>query len=247
MRESEGVFVAEGVRVVSEALASEAHVESLYFAAGSRALSGMAGIATLASEKGARVFDLAPGVMERVADTVTPQDVIAVVKKNEASLGSLKPATMVLVMAGVSDPGNAGTMLRMALGAGADAAVVCSGSVDPYNPKVIRSSAGAIFHLPVVADVSAPEVLSWAAEARLCVVGTAVRGARDYASLDWTRPFALFMGNEGHGVDADLVGHFDEVVSIPVSEQSESLNVAMAASVICFEAARQRRLAGIGS
>lgn len=243
LREVEGVFVAEGVRVVREALASGAEVESLYFSQGSRAGGELAELAAAGVQRGARVFDLAAGVMERVADTVTPQPVLAVVKRGDVGLSALRGATMVLVLAGVSDPGNAGTLLRAALGAGADAAVFSASCVDPYNPKTVRASAGALFRLPLVVGPDPVEAARWLAGEGIAPVGAVARGGRDYVDADWKRPFALFVGNEAHGVVSELELCFDELVSIPLPAQVESLNVAMAASVICFEAARQRRAA----
>ncbi|HET6795204.1 MAG TPA: RNA methyltransferase, partial [Acidimicrobiales bacterium] len=137
--------MAEGVKLLEEALAHHADVESVYWSAGAPA-----GLLDAALERGARVFELGAGVLDRVADTVTPQPVMTVVRRAEHRLDALAASDLLVVMAGVRDPGNAGTVLRAAWAAGAAGVVVCEGSVDPFNPKTVRASAGAVFGLPVV-------------------------------------------------------------------------------------------------
>ena len=135
---------------------------------------------------------------------------------------------------GVGDPGNLGTMLRSAEAAGIDAVVVTPGTVDAFNPKVVRASAGAIFHVPVVratvADVRA---------AGLRIVGTSSHRGTTHTAADWSGRLAIVVGSEPHGVGADA--EVDEWVRIEHRGRAESLNVAMATTVICFEAARARR------
>lgn len=184
------------------------------------------------------MFELAPGVMERIADTVTPQPVLALfpmVDVEEVPEG----AQLVVVMADVRDPGNAGTVLRTADASGVDAVICCGGTVDPYNPKTVRASAGSLFHVPVVIGEEPGPVLEKLGHSGFRRLGTVVRGGEDYAEVDWSAPTALVLGNEAAGLGATLP--LDGTISIPMTGRAESLNVGMACAVICFEASRRRR------
>lgn len=225
-RDEEGAFIVEGAILIAEAVRAGWHVEAQFLTPGASPIDGAG-----------TVNFLADGVMEKVATTETPQPILAIVTRQFADADILKTASFVIVADGISDPGNLGTMLRSAEAAGADACVVTSGSVDPSNPKVVRSSAGSIFRLPILERVSLEDV----AQAGLICVGTSSHLGSEYTSFDWTRRVAVVLGNEAHGLaDASAV---DEWVTIPQSGAGESLNVAMAATVLCFEVARQRRAA----
>lgn len=238
-RRAEGVFVAEGVEVVRTGLAAGYVPESLYLEAGSADRDpAVAGLAASAAASGARVDELAPGVLQRVASTVTPQPVLGVFRALDVP--AVPPgAGLVVVMADVRDPGNAGTVLRTADAAGLDAVVACAGAVDPYNPKTVRSSAGSIFHVPLVLGGEPAAVLAELRGAGMRCLGTVVRGGVDYASVDWAVPSAIILGNEAAGLPASL--DLDGAVGIPMSGRAESMNVGMACAVLCFEAQRQRR------
>ena len=194
---------------------------------------------------GCRVFELEAGVLARVADTVTPQPLLAVVPCVDLSLTGLGATDpdLVVVCVDVRDPGNAGTVLRSAEAAGAGGVIFCDGSVDVFNPKTVRASAGAIFHVPVVAGGDAADVLAHLGRWGLRRLGTSARAAQSYTGVDLVSPVAVVLGNEAHGLPAGLEGHLDGQVSIPMAGRAESLNVGMAAAVICFEALRQRAAA----
>jgi RNA methyltransferase, TrmH family len=225
-RRAEGLLVVEGAVLILEAAEAGWEIESQYVAPGTDPL-----------DVGGEVERLAPGVIERVASTESPQPVLAIVRRRAVDPGIVDTADFVVVADGVSDPGNLGTMLRSAEGSGADALVVTPGTVDYTSPKVVRASAGSIFRLPVleVSDVS--EV----ARSGLVPIGTTSHGAAAYTDLDMTRRIALVLGNEPRGLSADT--DVAEWVTIPLEGRVESLNVAMACAVLCFEVARQRRSA----
>lgn len=237
-REAERAFVVEGAKVLSEALDARVPVESVYVAAGA-----FESVAQRAADAGARVYELAPGVLERVADTVTPQPVMAVVPFVDRPLADLRNAKLSVVAVDVRDPGNAGTLLRSAEAAGADGVLCCDGSVDVYNPKTVRASAGSLFHVPVVTGGDPVEVLREMASWGVRRLATTATGGRDYSEVDLTGPIAFVLGNEANGLSPEIDQLVDERVTIPMAGRSESLNVGMAAAVLCFEAARQRRLA----
>ncbi len=194
-----------------------------------------------AEDAGVRVFELAPGVMERVGDTVTPQPLAGVVRFIDRPLADLTASSFVVVCADIRDPGNAGTVLRSAEAAGADGVICADGSVDIYNPKTVRASAGSIFHVPIVAGgdpVSAVEQLAaWG----ITTIGAVAHGGHDPADVDLTKPVALVFGNEASGLPAAVAEALQERVTIPLRGRAESLNVGMAAAILGFEVARQRR------
>lgn len=221
--------MVEGSTLVAEAVAAGWRVEAQYVAAG--------GAAVVAP--GVPVFELAPGVIERVASTESPQPVLAVVDTERPDVAAahlpsvLAGAELVLVADRIGDPGNLGTMLRSAEAAGVDLVVLTPSTADPFNPKVVRASAGALFHVPVVeADLGDLRA------AGIRVIGTSSHRGLAHTAADWTGRVAIVVGNEAHGLDDDAP--VDEWVTIEHAGRTESLNVAMAATVLCFEAARQR-------
>lgn len=234
-RASERRFVLEGPKLLAEAVAAGAPLEAVYVAAD--------------DEVEVEVPDSVPvrvlqrGVLERVADAVTPQSVLALCRAVDAPLADVLSTTFVVVAVDLQDPGNAGTILRSAEAAGAGAVVLTGASVDPLNPKAVRASAGALFHLPVVSGGDAVASLDQLGEAGLRRLGTVARGGESLDDADLTGPVAIVLGNEAHGLaplaDARLDGH----LSIPMAGRAESLNVGMAGAVLCFEVARQRRRA----
>jgi TrmH family RNA methyltransferase len=183
------------------------------------------------------VHILENGVLERVASTTSPQPVIAIVRRRTFGIDSIKTAQWVVVADGISDPGNLGTIFRSAEAAGASAVVLTPGTVEAFNPKVVRASAGSMFYIPVFEDITIDEVK----EAGFSIVGTSSheqRGSLPFTEASLTGRIAVVVGNEAHGMDdAHLV---DQWITIPHRGRSESLNVAMAATVVCFEVAHQR-------
>jgi len=234
-------MVVEGAELLSVALDAGVAVESVYVAPDGRDNAAVTAVAARAFEAGSRVFDLEPGVLERVADTVTPQPVLAVVGFEPPDLGALRQADLVVVCTDVRDPGNAGTLIRTADAAGAGGVVCCDGTVDPYNPKTVRASAGSVFHLPIVAGGEAVAVIETFGAWGLRTLGTVVRDGVDYTDIDLTDRVALVFGNEAAGLSAEVLAALDETVTIPMAGRAESLNVSVSAAVLCFEVLRQRR------
>lgn len=183
----------------------------------------------------APTWTVGDGVLASVGSVVTPQGVMATAKIPE-----LPPSVhcdFAVELAGVADPGNAGTIVRSAVVAGAQAVVFSSGSVDPWNPKTVRASAGALFQIPLAVESSVGER-----------IGADPRQGDPCDQVDLTGPLTLVVGNEAHGLDQAAA--IDRWVSIPMAESVESLNVASAAAILCFEVARQRRgraSAGVGA
>jgi TrmH family RNA methyltransferase len=206
--------------LIGEAIAAGWEIEAEYVAHGAVVRSS------------GPVFELAEGVLERVASTERPQPNLAVVR-TPASAVPLAAAQLVLVADAVNDPGNLGTMLRSCEAAGVDVVVLTPGSVDVFNPKVVRASAGAVFHVPVV-SVELDEVRS----AGLRLVGSSSHQGVAHTDADWSGRVAIVVGNEAHGLADDAP--VDGWVTIEHAGRAESLNVAMASTLLVFEAARSR-------
>ncbi|MDQ6949183.1 MAG: RNA methyltransferase [Actinomycetota bacterium] len=240
-RRAEGAYVVEGEKLVAAAIAADAPLEAVYVA------PGYAGpLAGSSSPVGVVAQTLAPGVLERVSATVTPQPVIGVVTMVDTDMAALRRAVAagagpVVVCVDVRDPGNLGTVLRSAQAAGAAGIVCCHGTADAYAPKCVRASAGAVFQLPMVSGGSPVEVLEELGSWGMRRLGARAAGGTAYDTTDLTGPVALVLGNEAHGLSPELEALLDGLITIPMAAPAESLNVGSAAAIICFEAARQRR------
>jgi TrmH family RNA methyltransferase len=240
-RQRERAFLAEGPQAVSEALATGALVSGLFVTAPAQAR--YSGLVDKAVAAGADVQLVSGEVMSELAQTVTPQGLLAVCGFVDVPLANVTASgpVLVAVLANVRDPGNAGTVLRAADAAGADAVVFADASVDVYNGKCVRASAGSLFHLPVVAGVRLPEAVAALRAAGLRVLAADGRGS---ATLDDPRtreslgsPTAWLFGNEAWGLPDDLLALADESVAVPIYGRAESLNLATAAAVCLYASA----------
>jgi TrmH family RNA methyltransferase len=235
LRRSEGVFVVEGARTVDAALDAAA-LELVYVGIDATDLAHAT--ADRAAALGIDVRQLAPGVATKIADTTHSQGVLAIARRPEATLAALDAADLVLMCEQISDPGNAGTLLRSAAAAGAGGVIFGPGSVDAYNPKVVRASAGACFAFPIVEDGTVVDTLAALGASGWRRVGAVMRGGSAPEDIDMRERTAVILGHETAGLSADLP--LDHRVTIPM-RTGESLNVAMAGTALLFEAARQRR------
>lgn len=230
--------VLEGPDLVDAALESGAEFEAIYVDASAAETASFATLATRAQQRGVRVFALAAGVVERIADAQTPQPVLAAVRFERRAVETMPKVGLTLVLHDLRDPGNVGTIIRSADAAGVTAVVMTGQSVDPYNPKTLRASAGSIFHLPVaVAPID--DALAHFSDSQL--LAAVVRGGRDYREIDFRLASVVLIGNEADGLDDATIARCGQRISIPMNGRSESLNAGVAASLIAFEALWQRR------
>ena len=243
-RSDEGAFVIDGPTLLAEALDAGVPVEEVVATP-----ACPADLLARAAGAGADVHEARAGDLTRVVDTVTPQPVAAIARLPVVTPAEAAAAAgpLALVLVGVADPGNAGTLLRSAEAAGAGAVLFCGDAVDPFSPKCVRSSAGSVFRLPVVREGDADDALGALAVAGLRTVATVARDGRSYDEVDLGRPVAVVLGSEAHGLPDRLATAVDTAVTIPMAGRAESLNVAMAGTILCFEAARQRRAARGGA
>jgi TrmH family RNA methyltransferase len=232
-REAEGAFVVEGVRLAEEALRAGVAPRLVLH---TEALDGRGrAVVNQLARLGAAVEAVSDGVMAAASDTTTPPGLLAVLPIPAPALP--EALTFALVLDGLADPGNLGTILRTAAAAGVEAAFLAPGSVDAYNPKVVRAAAGAHFHLPIVeAGWDAIErrlsgLRLWRAEAH---------AGETYDRVDWRAPSALVVGSEAAGHSEAARRAAPQAVHIPMPGRAESLNAAVAAGILMFAVARAR-------
>mgnify|MGYP000080907632 CR=1 FL=1 len=238
VRQRERRFVIEGLRLCDEAARAGVIPHLVFYTAEAESDSRALALLDRWRQAGASCEAVSDEVMAACSGTETPQGLLAVIPLPELPLPP--HPTLTLVLDRLRDPGNLGTALRAALAAGVDQVLLAPGTVDATNPKVVRAAMGAHFHLPIAA-------LRWeriAAALEGCRIYLAsTRGGLDYAAVDWREPAALVIGGEAAGADAQAAALADAEITIPMASTVESLNAAVAAAVILFEAARQRRAA----
>jgi TrmH family RNA methyltransferase len=245
MRERAGSFLAEGPQAVGEALARDGVVTELFLTAAARSRHG--GMAARASRQGAAVHVVSGEVMAELAQTVTPQGILAVCRFVDVPLATLAGAAprLVVILANVRDPGNAGTVLRTADAAGAAGVIFSDASVDPYNSKCVRASAGSIFHTDVVLGGPVADTVSKLRAAGLRVLAADGSTGQPLDQVEprgvLAGPTAWLFGNEAWGLPDDLLALADEPVAVPIYGQAESLNLAAAAAVCLYASARAQR------
>ena len=237
-RTDSGQFGIEGPGLVLEALASDVVVTHVFVGEAEQGSN----VVREALAQGVEVLVVNERGIEATGTTVSPQPAYALADLPKDSLDSaLETATpFILVLAELADPGNVGTLIRVAEASGADAVVLAGDAVDPFGPKCVRSSAGSVFRLPVIVDRNLNGVLAKLGDAGVQRFGATLDGDLSFSDVDYGPPCALVLGNEAHGLGADAASLLDQQVLIPMAGRTESLNVAMAGTLLAFEVFRQR-------
>jgi TrmH family RNA methyltransferase len=217
---SRGLALAEGPHLLNEAVRSGAEIEAVLLADG----------AHFSVPSAVRILHVSDEDFAQITTTEAPQGVLTLIRPRLFTISDLlKPPALVVILDGVQDPGNAGAILRAADAFGASGAIFLKGCVDPYNPKCLRASAGSIFRLPLIRTNDLPDLTLFAADAH---------SRTSIAAADFTKPCALIIGSEGRGVAPELSARAT-AVRIP-TRHVESLNAAVAAGILLYEARRQR-------
>lgn len=260
-RKTDGVFVVEGIKMITEA--PSASVVQLFVSASFARrmerdrhrvppVQGRRGEMKRKEEN--RIFSLpvkpevvSDEVFARMSDTQSPQGVLAVLKQPgytlEQILGGGKKAPLLLLLEHLQDPGNLGTILRSAEGAGVSGVILSADSVDLFNPKVVRSTMGAIFRLPFFYAENFSQTICEIKKKGIRIFAADLEGSRDYDLEDYTAPSAFLIGNESRGLSEEAKALADRRIFIPMEGKLESLNAAVSAAVLVYEGARQRRRA----
>ncbi|MBV9079884.1 MAG: RNA methyltransferase, partial [Elusimicrobia bacterium] len=239
--EDPGRVFCEGQRLVEELLKSGWPPQELYCAADQ--LDRVKEMLDRFSKPGVPVRVMTDPVMSFVSSVDTPPGVIAIAKKRPSSLVRTAAAPLILVLNGLQLPQNVGAIFRTAEAAGVSEIWTTRGTADPFGPRALRGSSGSVFRIPVCPAGTLKEAAGVIASSGAALVGATQNGRVDYDRIDWTRPTALVLGSEGGGFSDEDAALFSETAKIPMAGSVESLNVAGAAAVCLFEAARQRRAA----
>ena len=182
-------------------------------------------------------------VFMRMSDTQTPQGIMAVVKMSDVDISDILSDScnpLLLIIENLQDPGNLGTIIRMAEGAGVTGIIMSSNTVDIYNPKTIRSTMGSLYRVPVIYVEDICEAVEKCKAKDVNVYAAHLKGTDNYNKKDYTKPTAFMIGNEGNGLTDKLTHKADELVRIPMKGKVESLNAAIACTILTYEAVRQR-------
>ena len=242
-REKEGKFIVEGVRFVEEALASAMSVQTVIFS--SKLLQSGRGKELLDNlvKSDIPLCEVTDAIMESLADTATPQGVLAVVKAVETDLVVIltgRQNHLLVLVDGIQDPGNLGTVIRTADAAGADAVILTRGTVDLYNPKTLRATMGSVFHLPIIMVGEAVQAVDLLLRSGVQLVVGMPQSHRPVYSVNLTGSVALVVGSEATGVSEEVKLLPCTMVNIPMPGRTESLNAAVATAIMLYEAVRQR-------
>ena len=237
---SDGYCAIEGFRILEEAIRSGLRFRAVFFSE-----SAVPRAEKLLSQFGAQVETLllADKLFSSAVPSDAPQGVAALARWKELSREDVlakSPAGPILVIAGVQDPGNLGTILRSAEAFGAGGVLLGEGTVSPYNPKVVRASAGSVFRVPL-ARAKLSQSLGWMKDHGLRLIGTASHKGTPLDQAKMAGPLAIFVGSEGSGLPRDLIKEMNDIVAIPQVPQVESLNVGVAASIVLYEVMRQKQ------
>ena len=235
-------FVIEGPHLIEMAHASlAADLKQVFFTEDFSSSRPGQRLLKLLKESSVQLVETSKRVIEKLADTETPQGIVAVLSLKPAALDAipLKPMPLLVVCDGIRDPGNMGTIIRASDAAGADAVLLLPGSCDAFMPKAIRASAGSIFTVPVL-SIGVEELVCFLAEQRIRLFAAEAHASHSLYAADFRAPVAIAFGNEAHGIGAALLKKSELLFRIPVIGRAESLNVAMAVSISLYEAIRQR-------
>lgn len=238
-REARGLAVAEGVRLVEEAAAAKAAVDWFLYTPELAGRERGAALVQALMGLGARGYQVPENVLAKAAGTESPQGIVAVWSPRAWTWEDLKSGPL-LLCDGLQDPGNLGTVIRTAEAMGSGGVLLTGEGVDPYNPKVIRSAMGSLFRLPVIATAEPEQAADRLSGRGIRVVVAEAEGAFLPWQIDLAGPVALVIGSEAHGPSPALVATADATVRIPMPGRVESLNAAVAASLLLYESVRQR-------
>ncbi|MBP5266098.1 MAG: RNA methyltransferase [Lachnospiraceae bacterium] len=236
-RREEKAFVVEGPRMVQE---TPAHLLRKVFVSEHPTEEVMQALSSLDASL---VEQVADPVFKTMSETVTPQGVLAIVTKPEYAPESFFQGTngLYLILENIQDPGNLGTMLRTAEGAGVDGVIMSKDTVDLFSPKVVRSTMGSLYRMPYLISEDLHATIDEMKQRGICVYAAHLKATEFYDELDYTKGTAFLIGNEGNGLRPETAALASAGLKIPMAGRVESLNAAMAAGILMYEASRQRR------
>ncbi|MBU0629410.1 MAG: RNA methyltransferase [Candidatus Margulisbacteria bacterium] len=232
-RRKEKLFVVEGVRMVEEA---GARVKTFFY-------SENLPIVKKLEEQMSVGYKVSKKQLAEISQVETPQGIVAIVREQEYTLDQIDTKGVIVYCLGVQDPGNLGTIIRTADAFGASGVILSKGTVDLYNPKVVRATMGSLFHLPIVIVENDEETIAQLKQKNVKIIATDLKAEKIATDGDYRGGVAFLVGNEGSGLLPGIVAQ-GEAVKIPMPGNAESLNVAVSTAILLYEAVRQREHAG---
>lgn len=243
-RDKFGMFLAEGVRLVEECANACWPVAICIYTEEAAVHERAKAIIDQLSATNCRMVMVSEDIYNKISDTEQPQGIMVVVKKRQVSFEQILVSTdkqpLLVVLDGIQDPGNAGTIIRTADAAGCVGVIVLKGSADIYAGKTVRATMGSLFHMPVMEGMSPAELILKLKQANIKLLATCLQQSEVYYQTNFNCPAAIVLGNEGQGISHELIHAADACLHIPLVGHAESLNVAVAAGVVLYEAVRQR-------
>lgn len=239
----DGRIFIEGKRLAAEALRSGIEIDECYFKSGFDDNDLLYAVA----DKAERAFELSAKLFDSIADTKNPQGIILIAKRPEGGQARIEERLrstdaelpVVLFLKEINNPANLGAILRTAEAAGVAGLIVSHNATDVYSPKALRAAMGASFRVPIWDGVTFDVAIAWARGCGLTTVAADISGGTSYADADWSNPAMLIFGSEAHGLSVEELASVDQKIIIPMADGVESLNLAVSAGIIMFEARRQ--------
>ncbi|BBB92837.1 MAG TPA: RNA methyltransferase [Methylomusa anaerophila] len=242
-RDELGMFVTEGVRLVEESLSSGWQISLCIYTPSAAKREKVNAMLERLAAMNCRLVQVPEEVYGKISDTEQPQGILTVIKKQSFTLQEIVKSVypLLVILDGVQDPGNAGTIIRTADAAGCTGVVMLKGSVDVFCTKATRAAMGSLFHLPIVEGIAPEELVPKLHQNGILLYVTSLEGANMYYEANFRMPAAIMFGNEGSGISRELLDIAQTRLNIPLYGKAESLNVSVAAGIILYEAVRQRR------
>ncbi|MEN9520016.1 MAG: hypothetical protein RLZZ381_2604 [Cyanobacteriota bacterium] len=235
-REKQNLLLIEGTNLVEAACHADYKLDIIFYT--ERWQQNHQPLCQIIAEQGVRVEFVSPEILKAIATTVNPDGVVAIARRPIVEpIPALK--TVGLALERLQDPGNLGTIIRTAAATGADGLWLSADSVDFYSPKVLRASVGQWFRLPVVTNQNLSQLVQQQEQQGVQIIATTSKATKTYWEVDFTRPSLILLGNEGAGLSSESIDLADVQIKIPLANQVESLNVAVASALLLYEAQRQ--------
>lgn len=241
VRDEKGLCLLEGLRLVEEALFSGWKIEEIFVGEKFVSAERFAALLAAANQQNIPTYAVTESVLKKMTTTSSPQGVAAVVRQPAVALPEQAVGECWLLADELQDPGNFGTILRSADAAGCDGVLLTGNGVDPFGPKSVRASMGSLFHLPIAVNNDRTAVLQWIKTQQMRIFVADAGGRVPYDKADYGNGCVIVIGNEARGVAPFWREAADALISIPIYGKAESLNAAVAASLLVYEAARNRR------
>lgn len=240
-RENKNKFFIEGIRFVEEALCEDGMIDEIFISDQLTGNKGGKEILDKVYERNYKPLVVSDKLFKEISDTRTPQGILATIKAKQYSMDDIiTDDNFLIILESIQDPGNLGTIIRTADAVGATGIILSKGCVDLYNPKVLRSTMGSIFHIPFYQSTDLVETLRWLKQKAVKVFAAHLKGSSNCFEVDMRGNVAVVIGNEAKGISDEAAKNADVLVKIPMNGRAESLNASVAAGILMYEVSRQR-------